>query len=63
MTLSSAGSRRKGAPENGPTNGTCASVAIGRAAFDVGVPTSPSRAKTRSWSIRRLELAIARSGS
>ena len=48
---------------NGPMNGTCASVAIGRAAFDVGVPTSPIRAKTRSSLIRRLVFSIALSGS
>ena len=63
ITLPSDGLRRKAAPVNGPINGTPASVAIGCAALEVGVPTSPTSANTPFSSIRRLVLAIAFSGS
>ena len=53
ITLPSAGLRRKAAPVNGPINGTPAWVAIGWAALEVGVPTSPTSANTPSLSIRR----------
>ena len=46
-----------------PITCTPAAVAIGCAALDVGVPTSPTRACTSFSSIRRLVLAIAFSGS
>ena len=55
--------RRNSAPVNGPIYGTPAAEAIGSAAFDVGVPTAPTSANTRSSSMSRRVLAIASSGS
>ena len=60
---SSCPSRRKSAPVNGAMYGTPAAAAIGVAARDVGVPTAPMRAKTRSSSISFRVLTIAASGS
>ena len=56
-------SRRKAAPVKGATKGTLASRATGVAEREVGVPTSPMRAKTPSSCISSLVLVAASSGS
>ena len=50
--MSHSGSLRNSAPVNGAMKGTPASAATGVAEREVGVPTSPIRAKTSSCSIR-----------
>jgi hypothetical protein len=61
--LVSFASRRKAAPVNGAMNGTPASIAIGSAASEVGVPTAPIRAKTLFSPISFWVFATAASGS
>ena len=62
-TLSSMASRRNSAPVKGPMKGTSVCAATGCAAADVGVPTGPSSANTRSFSISSRVVAAERPGS
>ena len=57
------GSLRKAAPVKGAMKGTPESAATGVAERDVGVPTSPIRAKTLSSLMSELVLVAASSGS
>ena len=63
MMLDHCGSRRNSAPVNGAINGTLASAATGVADLEVGVPTSPIKAKTPCSSIRLRVFFAASSGS